>query len=119
MTNEQTSGVDARIGVATEERRGADRLPGPFDAWRVGLLESPVRLYDLSTGGCFVHAMHEQQVGVIVMLKVQLPKVGWIELKAETVYRRPGFGFAVRFIDVDDATRGRLEEGLAALPPQA
>ncbi|MCC7124138.1 MAG: hypothetical protein IT178_04795, partial [Acidobacteria bacterium] len=49
----------------------------------------------------------------------QLPKVGWIELKAETVYRRPGFGFAVRFIDVDDATRGRLEEGLAALPPQA
>ena len=71
-------------------------MPGPFDAWRVGFLETPVRIYDISLGGCFVHAMHEQERGVVVMLKIQLPDEGWIELKAETLYRRPGFGFGVQ-----------------------
>ena len=59
--------------------------------------------------------MHEQERGVVVMLKVQLPDEGTLELKAETLYRRPGFGFGVRFIDMDDQTRARLARALEAL----
>ena len=59
--------------------------------------------------------MHEQMPGVIVMLEVQLPSVGMLELKAEALYRRPGFGFAVRFIDMEDHVRARLAQALQAL----
>jgi len=115
MMNEQR-GFDARIdvGTATEDRRASDRVPGPFDAWRIGFLETPVRIFDISLGGCFVHAMHEQERGVVMMLKIQLPQEGWIELKAETLYRRPGFGFAVKFIDVPPETLERLARALDA-----
>jgi hypothetical protein len=100
------------VEVATEDRRASERIPGPFDAWRVGTLETPVRIFDISLGGCFVHAMHEQERGVVVLLKVQLPEAGWLELKAETLYRRPGFGFAVRFIDMPPETQACLARAL-------
>ena len=117
MTTESMGkkGLDARIGVAASDRRSADRVSGPFDAWRLGVLETPVRIYDISMGGCFVNAMHEQERGVIVTLKVQMPSEGWIELKARTLYRRPGFGFAVRFVDMDRETRSRLEAALQTI----
>lgn len=114
MTTDLPKGFSAQLGLPTPDRRESGRVRGPFDAWRVGLLETPVRLHDLSSGGCFVHAMHEQEPGVVVMLKVQLPAIGWVELRAETVYRRPGYGFAVRFLDVNAETRQRLDEALSA-----
>jgi hypothetical protein len=109
--------LDARVTVpeSTLDRRTSERVPGPFDAWRVGVLETPVRIYDISEGGCFVHAMHEQERGVVVMLKIQLPGEGWLELKAETLYRRPGFGFGVRFIDMTPETQSRLARALEQL----
>ena len=115
MISGQSSSFSAAIGLAAANRRESDRVPGPFDAWRVGFLQTPVRIYDISLGGCFVHAMHEQEPGVIVMLQIQLPLEGTLQLKAETLYRRPGFGFAVRFIDMDDQTRTRLARALQAL----
>ena len=116
MMNEQPA-LEARINVsvATADRRSSERVPGPFDAWRIGMLETPVRIYDISLGGCFVHAMHEQDPGVVVMLKFHLPGEQWVEVKAETLYRRPGFGFAVKFIDVPDETRARLVRALDLL----
>lgn len=114
----ETTALNAALDL-TGDRRESERVPGPFDAWRVGSLETPVRIYNLSAGGCFVHAMHEQERGVIVRLKLDLPGAGRVELKAETLYRRPGFGFAVRFIDVPADTAERLERGLEALQRKA
>ena len=76
MDKPRTLHAHVAVSVATEERRESGRVPGPFDAWRVGILETPVRIYDISLGGCFVHAMHEQERGVVVMLKIQLPEAG-------------------------------------------
>jgi hypothetical protein len=115
MISEQSSSLSAGIGLAAANRRESDRVPGPFDAWRIDFLHTPVRIYDISLGGCFVHAMHEQEAGVIVMLQIELPKEGTLQLKAETLYRRPGFGFAVRFIDMDDQLRTRLSRALQVL----
>lgn len=116
--SKESQGLRASIGLAASERRESDRVPGPFDAWRVGVLETPVRIYDISLGGCFVHAMHEQMPGVVVMLKIQMPREGWLELKAETLYRRPGFGFAVRFVDMTLDQKDRLQRALDALHGQ-
>lgn len=116
MVNERSLEARISVGVATDNRRAAERVPGPFDGWRVGILETPVRIFDISLGGCFVHAMHEQERGVVVMLKIQLPEEGWIELKAETLYRRPGFGFAVKFIDTPPEVQARLARALSSEP---
>ena len=96
-------------------RRKHDRVTGPFDGYRVGLLETPISIYDLSLGGCFVHCLHEQQEGSLIVLKIDLPQEGWITTKAETLYSRPGFGFAVRFVDLDKATEARVERSILTL----
>jgi hypothetical protein len=49
---------------------------------------------------------------VVVLLKIQLPDAGWFELKAETLYRRPGFGFGVKFIDTPPEMQVRLARAL-------
>jgi hypothetical protein len=113
MMKAQHAPTPVSVGVGTDDRRASERVPGPFDAWRVGVLETPVRIYDISLGGCFVHAMHEQDPGVVVMLKIQLPGADCIEAKAETLYRRPGFGFGVKFVDLSDEMRARLVRALA------
>ncbi|HQZ37487.1 MAG TPA: PilZ domain-containing protein [Vicinamibacterales bacterium] len=113
--NTESAGLPARIEIATDDRRESDRVSGPFDAWRLSVLETPVRIYDISLGGCFVNAMHEQVQGIVVTLRIQMPGEGWLELKAETIYRRPGFGFAVRFVDMTDELNRRLERALGTL----
>ena len=97
------------------DRRRNERFAGPFDGLRIGMLDTPLSIFDLSQGGCFVNSMHEQTPGVRFTMKIQLPHVGVITLKAETLYLRSGFGFAVRFVDVDDETASLLEQALERL----
>jgi hypothetical protein len=115
----EEAGRDARDSARPEDRREHDRVAGPFDGRRVDLLDTPVRIYDLSQGGCFVHSHHDQQIGVPVVLRIELPHTGWITVSAETVYRKDGFGFAVRFVNVDDETIGQLTRTLDRLRREA
>ncbi len=94
-------------------------MPGPFDGLRVGALETPVRIYDLSEGGCFITSFHETEKGRHFTLKIDLPSEGWITVKAETLYGKPGFGFAVRFSEVKEEARTRLDRGLEKLRGRA
>jgi hypothetical protein len=96
-------------------RRAHPRVAGPFDGRRVGALETPVQLFDLSLGGCFINSLHEQKLGITLVLKIDLPGEGWITLKAETLYRRGEFGFAVRFLEMSNDAALRLERALQAL----
>ena len=107
--------VDMNTLGRPEDRREHDRVPGPFDGLRVDLLDTPVRIYDLSKGGCFVHSMHEQTIGIPVTLKIDLPFEGWITVEAEVVYRKEGFGFAVRFHKMDAATTAQLSRSVDKL----
>jgi hypothetical protein len=103
---------------ATIDRRRHDRISGPFDGCRVGALETPLRIFDLSRGGCFVNAMHEQTPGVSFVMKIDLPYVGMISLKAVSLYLRPG-GFAVKFLEMTEETACLLEEALDQLQERA
>jgi hypothetical protein len=101
--------------VSDANRRHHDRVAGPFDGRRIGVLHTPVQIYDLSEGGCFINSMHEQQAGVAIVLEIELPDEGWIRVKCETLYAKPGFGFAVRFVEMTEGVSKRLERGLARI----
>ena len=85
------------------------RVAGPFDGRWVDLLTVPLRIHDLSIGGCLIQAYHEQAPGRRFTLEIELPDEGWIEMEAESIYVREGYGFAARFVDMDDETRDILE----------
>jgi hypothetical protein len=102
-----------------DSRRKYKRVHGPFDGLRIGLLETPVQLYDLSRGGCFINSMHQQQPGVKVLLKIDLPYEGWITVRAETLDRRSEFGFAVRFTEIGAEFAAALERALVAMEHRA
>jgi CheY-like chemotaxis protein len=96
-----------------KERRHHPRVAGPFDGHRIGLLDMPVRIVDLSEGGCFVDSQHgEPEPGRDLVLKIELPDEGTICLKGKALYARPGFGFAVAFMDVPEEAAARLRRTL-------
>jgi PilZ domain len=106
--------------AASDEPRGANRrqhvrVPGPFDAWRISVLPIPVQIYDLSPGGCFVNSLNEQMPGIRVVLEIELPGEGRIKVTGETLYAKPDFGYAVRFVDMPSDLAARIEAALRRL----
>lgn len=108
--NEREPGLPGELIVAN--RRSHDRVDGPFDGHRVTALELPVRIGNLSEGGCFVNSMFEQVSGARLQLTIELPNDGSITLQGEALYYRPDFGFAVRFTEMTEQTRARLQDAL-------
>ena len=100
-------------------RRQHNRVTGPFDGKRIGLIDTPVQIYDLSEGGCFVNAMQEQQEGREVELEIVLPTEGAIRVTGHTLYARPGFGFATRFNELEEDARAKLDRELERLRKRA
>jgi CheY-like chemotaxis protein len=110
--------LDCPEGLVTEivtsdqsERRQHVRVAGPFDGCRRGVFDMPVLIHNLSESGCFIDSLHGVETGHQVTLGVQPPGEDWITVKAEVVRGWPGFGFAVRFVDMPHAVR----TGLASL----
>jgi len=95
------------------------RVAGPFDGRWVGALTVPLRIHDLSLGGCLIQAFHEQAPGRRFTLEIELPYEGWMEFEAESIYLREGYGFAAKFLDMPDDTRARLESVLWRLMSKA
>jgi CheY-like chemotaxis protein len=98
--------------MSNEQRRHV-RIAGPFHGLRIGLIDAPVTIYDLSEGGCFVNCLTAPpEPGRNLVLKIDLPEEGWICLKAEVKYAKPEFGFAVSFVDVPTDAADRLRQGI-------
>jgi hypothetical protein len=91
-------------------RRRYERVTGPFD----GVLDGPVLVYDLNLGGCFVNSSQQSAEGTTSILKISLPHEGWISVNAEALYHLQ-HGFAVRFLDLDSDTEGRIARTVDAL----
>lgn len=98
--------------MGNEQRRHA-RITGPFNGSRVGLIDSPVMIYDLSEGGCFVNSVAAApDAGRNLVLKIEVPDEGWVCLKSQVIYAKPEFGFAVSFVDVPRDASERLRRGV-------
>jgi len=99
----------------SKERRQHVRVKGPFDGFRVGALDTPVEIYDLSEGGCFVNSFHEPpDIGRRLKLRIDLPGQPRLSLNAEVCYARLG-GYAVRFAEVPGDTKRRLKKAIEDL----
>jgi hypothetical protein len=96
-------------------RRSELRVAGPFDGRRMGPLPTPLRIHDLSAGGCLIECYYDVAVGRRLTLQIELPTEGWITLDAEAIYLRNNFGFAVRFIGLSAANRSRIERTIEGL----
>jgi hypothetical protein len=102
--------------LSTPYQQRYTRVPGPFQGAWIGFLNTSVRIYDLSEGGCFVHTLQRFPAsGRPLVLKIDVPDEGWICLKAQVVYSKPKFGFAVSFVDVPADAADRLRRGLLRL----
>jgi hypothetical protein len=88
-------------------QRRYDRVTGPFDARHADRPDTPLLIYDLNLGGCFVNSMHEQPDGSRFGLRIALPGGDWITVTAEALYHLQ-YGFAARFIDIDADTAARI-----------
>jgi hypothetical protein len=91
-------------------RRRYERVTGPFD----GLLDTPVLIYDLNLGGGFVNSPQQPPIGSTMVLKISLPREGWISVNAEALYQYE-HGFAVQFLDLDSDTASRIARTVEAL----
>ena len=96
-------------------RRRHQRVPGPFEGRRRGALTVSLHIHDLSVGGCLIQCYHEVPPGRRIKIDIELPYAGWITLEAETLYTRPDYGFAVKFVDVSEQTVARLDRVIQRL----
>jgi len=94
--------------ASSPSNRRNPRVAGPFEGRRLGALDLPLRIYDLSLGGCLIESYHEVTVGRRIDIEIELPIEGWITLQAEILYLREDFGFAVKFVTMDEQTRVKL-----------
>src|SRR5215510_452310 len=94
--------------MAQQPRRESPRIPGPFEGRLVGDSAVPVQVRDLSTAGCFVDAEGLVPVSTAMKLHIELPGEGWITTQVESVYRLGREGVAMKFVELDQATRERI-----------
>jgi hypothetical protein len=90
------------------------RVSGPFEGRRLSAFPVPISIHDLSVGGCLIESFHEQPPGRRMTLEIDLPFVGLLSVEGESLYTREGYG-AVKFVDVPDETRVKLEEVVSRL----
>lgn len=105
MTNEHDLAV---------KRRRSPRITGPFKAqWR-GVLKVPLVIHDLSVGGCFVLSNGTTIPAERMTIELHLSAEECIVVEAKPLYVRKS-GFAVQFINMNEATHRQLQKALARL----
>lgn len=100
------------------DRRRSPRIVGPFDGRRMGAITTAIRIYELNVGGCLIECYDAIAIGSRIDLQIDLAGEGWISVEAETLYLRNHFGFAVTFLDLSEANRGRIERTIERQLPE-
>jgi hypothetical protein len=91
------------------DHAGSRRAAGPFEGYRLGATDVPVRVYDLSAEGCLVELSFGTMNSRGTRLQIELPGEGWTNLQCETLHIAGHNGFAVKFVHLEDDTRSRIE----------
>lgn len=91
------------------DRRRFSRICHSFEGRRRGILPVPIRIYDLSVGGCLIESRSPEARGRRLELDIDLPWEGWTTVDAEIVNVRPEYGYGVQFVRLPEAVRRRLD----------
>jgi hypothetical protein len=106
--------------VAAAERRRFHRIIHSFEGRRHGILPVPIRICDLSLGGCLIESRYPESRGRRLRIDIDLPWEGWTTVDSRVVTVRPEYGYGVQFVDVPDVIRRRFDRvitRIAALQP--
>jgi hypothetical protein len=90
------------------ERRNQERMEVSLEAVWDGHGNRPVRITDLSEGGCYVDTTGESCVGEQLTLRVRMPDGAWLELTGEVAHHQVPVGFGLRFSALTDDQREQL-----------
>ena len=102
-------------GADPQSKRRGPRVVGPFKGrWR-GALTVPLVIHDLSAGGCLILSSNLTLPGKVMTLEIDLPGGDCIKVDAQPLYVRSNVGFAVKFVNVPDATDMRLRRLVTGL----
>ncbi len=99
------------------DRRRSFRMRHAFEGRRQGILPVPLRIWDLSLGGCLIESNNPEAPGRRMRIDIDLPWEGWTTVDAEVVNIRRGYGYGVQFIAVPDSIHRRLERVLNRIGP--
>ncbi|HSB29214.1 MAG TPA: PilZ domain-containing protein [Pyrinomonadaceae bacterium] len=92
-----------------DERRSKPRLSVSLDAfWDGETGRQTARVTDLSEGGCYLDTVGAVMKGEVVAFRILLPDDDWLYLEGEVKHHRPGFGFGVQFVDLNDEQTEKL-----------
>lgn len=95
----------------TDERRREDRVRLPLEARYEGMSgKFNARVYDISSGGCYIESVSPALDGETLRLEIQLPSERWMVLRGEVVHHEPGMGFALRFGEQSESERDVIAE---------
>ncbi|HJP91285.1 MAG TPA: PilZ domain-containing protein [Pyrinomonadaceae bacterium] len=96
------------------DRRREERVEVCLDAvWDGRSGRVTARVTDLSEGGCYVDTLGEAYIGEILNIKLPLPAGDWLELTGEVAHHSPPMGFGVRFVNLSEQQREKLDSLLA------
>ncbi len=95
--------------VVAADRRRFFRICHSFEGRRRGILTVPIRICDLSVGGCLIESRYPESRGRLLELDLDLPWEGWTTVNAEIANIRPEYGYGVQFIGLPEAIRRRLD----------
>ena len=88
------------------------RLPreaaGPFEGYRLGASDVPVRIRDLSLTGCLVELSFGTMGRQSATLQIDLPGEGWTVVQCELLHTAGQQAF-VKFVRLNQETRSRIE----------
>ena len=91
------------------DRRRHPRINATFDGERLGLMDTPVHIQNLSVSGCFVTTYYPPPSDPRFELKIDLGKHGVVVVEVQTVYVSPEIGYGVSFVTVTELARRRIE----------
>ena len=94
----------------TDDRRRDPRIPRSLGAvWEGASGKHEARASDISLGGCFIDTIGRVAIGETIRFKLQISDTETIDLDGEVVTELPRFGFGIRYLDLSDENRRRLE----------
>jgi uncharacterized protein (TIGR02266 family) len=77
--------------------------------WEGAAGKYEARTSDISLGGCFIDTTGQMAIGETISFKLCLAGSEGMELQGEVMYELPRAGFGVRFANVSDDQKQRLE----------